>query len=149
MKPFDASTWDRCPSRMLSNRTLKADKHSSDAVYETSAKEPQSSSMKLRTLILLGILLAACARQRASQVPVVHLGGVGTLVVVITDSAGTPRAANAYLAEDPRLASGAVTYGTAGVWADEKEGVARLGTWRPGKYTLVVRRIGTTWRRDP
>jgi len=102
----------------------------------------QSRSMKLHSVVLLGILLASCARQRTSQGPLVSLGGVGTLVVVITDSTGSPRAANAYLAEDPRLASGAVTYGTAGVWADEKEGVARLGTWRPGKYTLVVRRIG-------
>jgi hypothetical protein len=98
--------------------------------------------MKLRTLVLLGIPLASCAPQRASQVPLVPLGGDGSLVVVITDSSGSPRAGNAYLAEDPRLASGAVTYGTAGAWADEKEGVARLGTWRPGKYTLVVRRIG-------
>jgi hypothetical protein len=32
-------------------------------------------------------------------------------------------------------------YGKAGAWADEK-GVARLGAWRPGKYTLVVRIIG-------
>ena len=32
-------------------------------------------------------------------------------------------------------------WGNAGVWADEK-GVARLGAWRPGTYTLVVRRLG-------
>jgi hypothetical protein len=98
--------------------------------------------MKLRRVALLGILLASCVRQRASQVPLIPSGGVGTLVVVVADSTGAPRnGANAYLAEDPRVTSDVVMYGKAGSWSDEK-GVARLGAWRPGKYTLVVRSIG-------
>lgn len=91
---------------------------------------------------MLGILLASCVRQRASQVPLVPIGAVGSLVVVIADARGTPLAgANAYLAEDLRVTSDVIMYGKAGAWADER-GVARLGAWRPGKYTLVVRIIG-------
>ena len=63
-------------------------------------------------------------------------------MVVVADSTGAPRnGANAYLAEDPRVTSDVVMYGKAGSWSDEK-GVAHLGAWRPGKYTLVVRSIG-------
>ena len=98
--------------------------------------------MKLLNVVLLAIFLAFCVREGGSQIPLVPLGGVGTLVVLITDSTGAPRAANAYLAEDLRVTSDVVGSGKAGVGADEKEGVARLGAWRPGKYTLVVRRIG-------
>jgi hypothetical protein len=98
--------------------------------------------MKLRPLLLLGILLASCVRQRASQVPPVPHGGVGTLVVLVADTTGSPRnGANAYLTEDPHVTSDVVLEGKAGAWSDEK-GVARLGAWRPGKYTLVVRSIG-------
>lgn len=98
--------------------------------------------MRLSSAGLLGILLASCVRQRASQVPLIPLGGVGTLVVVVADSTGAPRnGVNAYLTEDPRVTSDVVMYGKAGSWSDEK-GVARLGAWRPGKYTLVVRSIG-------
>ena len=102
----------------------------------------QSCSMKLGTLVLLGILLASCVRQRASQIPLIPSGGVGTLVVVVADSTGALRdGANAYLAEDPRVTSDVVMYGKAGSWSDEK-GVARLGAWRPGKYTLMIRCFG-------
>jgi len=49
--------------------------------------------------------------------------------------------ANTYFAEDLRVTSEVVMWGNAGVWADEK-GVAHMGAWRPGKYTLIVRRLG-------
>lgn len=83
-------------------------------------------------------LLVACARHPAWEIP---YGGVGSLVVLVADSTGVPRIANAYFAEDPRVTSDVVIWGHAGVWAEEK-GVARLGGWRPGKYTLVVRTLG-------
>jgi hypothetical protein len=82
--------------------------------------------------------LLACAGHRVAGIP--H-GGVGSLVVLVADSAGVPRIANAYFAEDPRVTTDVVMWGHAGVWADE-EGVAHLGGWRPGKYTLVVRTLG-------
>ncbi|MGI8402926.1 MAG: carboxypeptidase-like regulatory domain-containing protein [Gemmatimonadaceae bacterium] len=72
---------------------------------------------------------------------VVPAGGVGTLVAVIVDSAGAPRVANAYIAEDPHVTIDVVTQGKAGTWADEK-GIAHLGAWRPGTYTLVIRAVG-------
>ncbi len=82
--------------------------------------------------------LGACAPHPAWEIP---YGGVGSLVVVVADSAGVPRIANTYFAEDPRVTSDVVVWGNAGVWADEN-GIARLGGWRPGKYTLVVRTLG-------
>ena len=39
------------------------------------------------------------------------------------------------------MTSDVVVSGNAGVWADEN-GIARLGGWRPSKYTLVVRTLG-------
>jgi hypothetical protein len=82
--------------------------------------------------------LAGCAAHRVAAIP---YGGVGSLVVLVADSAGVPRIANAYFVEDPRVTTEVVMWGHAGVWADEK-GVARLGAWRPGKYSLVVRTLG-------
>ena len=82
--------------------------------------------------------LVACAGHRVASIP---SGGVGSLVVLVADSAGVPRIANAYFVEDPRVTTDVVMWGHAGVWADEK-GVARLGGWRPGKYSLIVRTLG-------
>lgn len=83
-------------------------------------------------------VVVACTPRQTAEIP---YGGVGSLVVLVADSTGAPRAANAFFAQDLRVTSEVVTWGRAGVWADEK-GVAHLGAWRPGKYTLVVRRIG-------
>jgi hypothetical protein len=95
-------------------------------------------TFRIAALTLGTSALAACAPHPKSDIP---YGGVGSLVVVVADSAGVPRVSNTYLAEDPRITSEVVMWGHAGVWADEK-GVARLGAWRPGKYTLVVRTLG-------
>ena len=96
--------------------------------------------MKSRAVIpaLLAMLVAFCFPQ---QTPTVPRGLAATLVVTIADSSGVARVANAYLAEDLRVTTDLIAQGKAGVWADDK-GVARLGAWRPGKYTLVVQAIG-------
>ena len=96
--------------------------------------------MKIRTIIpaFIAILVAFCVPQRTSVTP---YGGVGTLVAIIVDSTGVGRVANAYLVEDPRVTPEVILRGNAGVWADDK-GVARLGTWSPGEYTLVIRGLG-------
>ena len=86
----------------------------------------------------LGMLATFCALQPKTVMPI---GGVGTLVAVISNSAGRPLGANAYIAEDPHVTADVVAQGKAGTWADEK-GIARLGDWRPGRYTLVIRAIG-------
>lgn len=93
-----------------------------------------------RHVLIVGCIAlpAACSRHPAWEIP---YGGVGSLVVLVADSTGMPRVANVYFAEDPRVTSDVIIGGHAGVWADEM-GVALLGGWRPGKYTLVVRTLG-------
>lgn len=71
-----------------------------------------------------------------------QLGSVGGLVVLVVDSLGNPRqTANAYFLEDPRITSDVVSQGGAGAWTDVN-GMANLGEWRAGQYTLRVRLIG-------
>jgi hypothetical protein len=89
-------------------------------------------------------LLVACIPHPGTEIP---KGDVGTLVAIIADSIGAPVSANAYLAEDLHVTTDVAAIGRAGVWADAK-GVAHLGGWRPGVYTLIVRAIGFRQQRS-
>lgn len=86
------------------------------------------------------VILPACVIQPP---PNTSIGAAGSLLVSVVDSAGSPpkAAINAYIAEDLRVTSEIVSRGRAGAWTDST-GVANLGAWRPGNYTLVVRAPG-------
>ncbi len=95
----------------------------------------QSSLFRMFLVVLTG-----CVIQPA---PDTSIGAAGSLLVSVVESAGSPpkAAINAYLAEDLRVTSEIVGQGRAGAWTDST-GVANLGAWRPGNYTLVVRAPG-------
>ncbi|MBA3646810.1 MAG: carboxypeptidase regulatory-like domain-containing protein [Gemmatimonadaceae bacterium] len=90
-------------------------------------------------LVMLCCGLSACFHVEAATIPD---GKTGSLVVIAFDSAAKPRqSANVYFAEDPRITYQTVLQRQAGAWTDER-GVASLGSWRPGRYTLIVHAIG-------
>ena len=85
----------------------------------------------IRFVSLFILLVSACQSQR---IPPASTEKAAEVVAIVTDTSGTPKSSvNAYMAEDMR--------GNPGVLTDES-GTARLGTWRPGTYTLIVRRAG-------
>ena len=61
---------------------------------------------------------------------------------MVLDSVGARKqTANAYLLQDPRVTQSVVAEGRAGAWTDVN-GIANLGSWRAGTYTVRVRLIG-------
>ncbi len=97
------------------------------------------SHLWMRKILLLALAGGCASVPKPSDVP---YGPPGSLVVSVTDTAGKPRyAVNTYFAEDKRVTSEVVMWSNAGVWRDSL-GFARMGAWRPGAYTLVIRSLG-------
>lgn len=98
----------------------------------------QQSSVACGIVLFCGAL-SGCVRASSSIIPD---GPPGSLIVIASDSVGKARQwVNAYFVEDPRITTQTILQNQAGAWTDER-GVASLGSWRPGRYTLSVQAPG-------
>jgi hypothetical protein len=97
------------------------------------------SALLRRLTLFFAAVLVACVSPHARAV---DANTPAHVVVQVVDSAGVRRqSANAYLLEDPRVTSAVIANGNAGAWTDVN-GLADLGSWPPGRYTVRVRLIG-------